>query len=83
MSDAETDADRSANKVKKCSILNFNGACCCNCIYHVEITKHPWNKSVARGSVTDILGWGCQTPDGKIVFHEKEHGMCEHHMYTI
>lgn len=34
-----------------------------------------------RGSILQTAGWGCQAPDfdGKIIFTEKQHSICELH----
>lgn len=59
---------------------NHNGDCCCNCNYQRPITAHPWNKSsLAYGRITQIIGFGCASPEffPDITFFESEHGMCE------
>jgi len=37
--------------------------CCCNCQNQRVIFKHPWNNGDGKGRVTDIMGYGCATPD--------------------
>ena len=62
---------------------NKDGCCCCNCVHQMPITAHPWNRSLlVRGRISEIVGWGCATPDLKpfITFFENPHGMCE--MYS-
>ncbi len=61
---------------------NLSGDCCCNCVWQMPITGHPWNKNPAfKGSVTDKIGFGCCPPDlfPIITFFESPHGMCECH----
>jgi hypothetical protein len=62
-----------------------NGQCCCNCQYQTPITKHPWNKGEANGSILDHFGYACtvfNSMDSKepFVFFNSQHGSCE--MYT-
>ena len=62
---------------------NKDGCCCCNCVHQKPINAHPWNRAnLVRGSVTQIVGWGCNPPDLApfITFFENPHGMCE--MYS-
>ncbi|HET8688541.1 MAG TPA: hypothetical protein VFM18_18160 [Methanosarcina sp.] len=58
---------------------NSGGSCCCNCNWQRPVTAHPWNKGMARGSILEIIGYGCTCPPffPEITFFEKEHGMCE------
>lgn len=70
---------------------NWNGQCCCNCKYRVEIRKHPWNNGEGKGSVLELMGYGCNvftfldiqegTPiknGGTVVYQSsREHSMCE------
>ena len=62
---------------------NTQGRCCCNCKNQVEIMRHPWNTQVGgrmKGPVTQTAGWGCRADfDGKIIFFEDEHSVCEMH----
>lgn len=63
----------------------YNGRCGCNCQYQVEIRKHPWNTGEAKGSIMEVLGYGCRAPDLQderkmIIFFDKPHCMCE--LYT-
>ena len=59
--------------------------CCCNCKHQLKIMKHPWNKIVGNGHMSDIMGYGCTAAinlisnmeDRKIIFTESEHGLCE------
>ena len=59
------------------------GKCGCDCIYQIEVGKHPWNKGVFKGSVSDRLGWVCTAliEDGsKAMFLDRSNCICE--MYT-
>lgn len=58
---------------------NNRGECCCNCNFQRPINAHPWNKYTGKGSVMEIIGYGCTHPEfwPSITFFEKEHGMCE------
>lgn len=61
---------------------DVHGSCCCNCKWQTVITKHPWNKQEQfKGSVMEIIGFGCTPPDlyPNTTFFEKSHGMCECH----
>lgn len=54
--------------------------CCCNCQNQQPINAHPWNKDpFVKGSVTEIIGWGCTCSDfsPNITFLESKHGLCE------
>lgn len=84
MSDSITEAERSQKKMKECHKIPIGGGCCCcNCIYQVEIMKHPWNKGFAKGGVTETLGWGCNAHDPRVIFRSSKHGVCEMWMKTI
>lgn len=70
--------------MKTCNELgSYQGSCCCNCKYQIEVMKHPWNKGGARGRITEQLGWVCSNPldveDGRVIFFDREHSMCELH----
>jgi hypothetical protein len=59
--------------------------CCCRCKNQVLIVCHPWNKTIGKGGMGDLLGWGCSAFDDEeyrdvVIFSETKHGMCE--MYT-
>jgi hypothetical protein len=52
--------------------------------------KHPWNSDFAKGSIREILGYGCETPEFTmefidnsaspvVIFFDSPHGMCEMH----
>jgi hypothetical protein len=67
---------------------NPKGRCCCNCKHQVLVMKHPWNKTFAKGAITEILGALCTTPDfisetgrRQGVFFDTGHGMCEMHEF--
>lgn len=62
---------------------NYDGCCCCNCIYQQPINGHPWNKNtLVKTMISQVVGWGCNPPDlnPNITFFETPHGMCE--MYS-
>lgn len=66
--------------------LNEEGRCCCNCKHQVKIYKHPWNEGEAKGSIKEILGYGChdpflEYPHNNIIFMDRQHGMCETHEF--
>ena len=71
----------------KCMKPEWHDRCCCNCQNQVVIGKHPWNKGAGKGRVTDIMGYGCATPDWDfdgiqgIMFMDKNHGLCEMHYF--
>lgn len=60
---------------------------CSNCKYLVQIMKHPWNKGVSKGDITEPMGWGCSPPEfsenniQKIVFFDSIQIMCEMHEF--
>lgn len=62
-----------------------NGQCCCNCRNLQKVVCHPMNKTIGRGQMTQQLGYACtavyedRSNEGKIIFLESEHGMCELH----
>lgn len=63
---------------------NKQGRCCCNCEYQLPIVAHPWNKDpYVKGKVTEIIGWGCHAPDlmPYVTFFDREHSMCECHVF--
>jgi len=47
----------------KCMKSEGHDRCCCNCQNQRVIFKHPWNNGDGKGRVTDIMGYGCATPD--------------------
>lgn len=52
--------------------------CCCKCKHQFKIYKHPWNKGKAKGSISELFGYGCLAPEERtIIFFDKEHGLCE------
>ena len=55
--------------------------CCCTCEHQMMLMKHPFNKGVGKGSITEIFGWVCKLPSlfGKDqgVFFSKKHGLCD------
>ena len=51
-----------------------------------ELIAHCCNYSddpVVKGPVSDIIGWGCHTPDllPYVTFFERQHSMCESHTF--
>ena len=72
----------------KCMKPEWHDRCCCNCKNQVVIGKHPWNKGVGKGRVTDIMGYGCavayielQEVKPPIIFMDRRDGMCEMHEF--
>lgn len=74
-----------------CQQKNWESRCCCNCKNQSVISKHPWNCGDGKGSILDVMGYGCGLPDFEkdkkgrknIVFFDKEHGMCEMHEFKV
>lgn len=75
-----------------CTKSEYHGRCCCNCENQRAIVKHPWNDGVAKGSISNVMGYGCETPEFTIeftdnsitpavIFFDSPHGMCEMHCY--
>jgi len=70
-------------KDTKCYKGWSNGDCCCNCEHRVKIMKHPSNKGIAKGSISEVMGYGCKCPledgsmKGSVVFSDWKHGYCE------
>lgn len=69
-----------------CMKPEWHDRCCCNCVNQRVIFKHPWNKGDGKGSVSDVMGFGCDMVhfdfcDGipAIMFMDNRHGMCEMH----
>jgi len=53
---------------------------------------HPWNKTFAKGRISEIFGWLCAAPDFSMpdkqglkaaVFFDGPHGMCEMHGFKL
>jgi len=68
----------------KCYKEEFKGKYCCNCINQMEVVCHPWNKTFAKGRMSERLGYVCISPDlfdtneqRQAVFFDSEHGLCE------
>lgn len=63
----------------------WNGECCCNCRWLIEVMKHPENPiGIGFGRVTEQMGYACTNPElqeenkRKIaIFFTKGHGICE------
>lgn len=70
----------------KCDKSHFQGACCCNCQMQRKLMKHPANKDIGKGPISEEMGYVCITPFddgsnlGKAIFFDGEHGMCEMHV---
>lgn len=63
-----------------------DGSCCCNCINQKKLMKHPMNRVLGKGNISDQMGYVCvvelednESNKGNAVFHDylNEHGMCE------
>lgn len=59
-----------------------NQQCCCRCIYRKTINKHPWNEGIAKGRISELLGYGCSVfnemdNNQAIIFYDSPHGECE------
>ena len=62
--------------VETCDIGNVT--CCCMCQYQEPLYKHPWNKSVlAKGRITEVMGYVCRSLELPNIFSESQHGCCE------
>lgn len=59
------------------------GQCCCNCIHQNKLHKHPANKDIGKGSISEQMGYVCSYPlkENTSIFFDHEHGMCEMHHY--
>jgi len=53
--------------------------CCCKCSSQLQLMKHPCNKTIGVGAMSDPLGWVClaYVSEGKAIFFENPHGECE------
>jgi len=73
--------------MEKCDKGWHSGECCCNCKSQLRLMCHPYNKEIGNGSILTPLGYICivrfddGSNEGKAIFFEKEHGMCELHMF--
>lgn len=58
---------------------NSKGRCCCNCEYQYPLSKHPGNKGIFQGRVTEVFGYACMPLDlyPYATFFDFKHGMCE------
>ena len=59
--------------------------CCCNCGNQLKLMKHPSNKYIGKGQISEPLGFVCNvtfdcSTIGQAYFMEQEHGICE--LYT-
>jgi hypothetical protein len=59
----------------------YQGFCCCNCSNRLEVVKHPWNEEPFKGFMSESFGFVCigLANEGKAVFSDRAHGMCEMH----
>lgn len=56
----------------------YKGTCCCMCQYQEPVHKHPWNKSeLAKGRITEVMGYVCRSLELPNIFSESQHGCCE------
>lgn len=64
----------------KCTIEQ-HGGCCCQCEYSIPTMKHPFNKDVGKGAMSEQMGYSCigffSVGERIAHFFENEHGMCE------
>ena len=37
-----------------------DGGCCCNCVHQAILTKHPFNKTVGKGPISENMGYVCK-----------------------
>lgn len=65
----------------KCYKHEMKGMCCCTCRHQIPINKHPINKDLGRGRISERMGYACMVPkaieSNFITFFDGEHGMCE------
>jgi len=61
-----------------------NGECCCNCANQLELKKHPGNKTIGKGQITETMGYVCiakldpiPEPIRQGVFLDHQHSYCE------
>jgi len=64
----------------ECNLNKFNG-CCCECKFNIQLNKHPFNKELGAGMMSEKMGYACigffSVGEQVAHFFEKEHGMCE------
>ena len=64
----------------KCTLEEYKG-CCCQCEYSTPLMKHPFNKEVGKGRMSEAMGYACigffSLGEKVAHFFENEHGMCE------
>ena len=63
---------------------------CKDCIFLIEVNKHPWNEGIGKGSISERMGFGCILPlqndlrisrgGGIITYSDTNEGSCE--MFT-
>lgn len=68
----------------KCDKGWHNGDCCCNCVNQFKLSKHPWNKDIGKGPVSEYMGFVCVLnfgdDDRMATFFDREHSYCECHI---
>ena len=76
--------------MKDCKDKNAwtDGSCCCNCAYQLKLFKHPFNRIIGQGNISEQMGYVCTAFDdidseGASIFFENKHGMCELHLPKI
>lgn len=62
----------------------YQGDCCCTCVHHLKVNKHPWNiNPLYKGSVLEMTNlWVCivgniEYDENSITIHDYKHGCCE------
>ncbi len=69
--------------MKKCDKGWHDGSCCCNCKNHIPLVKHPWNKDLGKGRISEQMGFACigffSCGEKVATFFDMnhKHGMCE------
>ena len=64
----------------KCIKEDNKGMCCCNCRNQVVLHKHPLNKDIGKGEISEVMGYVCIIPmigQRQGTFFDGKHGMCE------
>ena len=66
--------------MSKCYLKTLGG-CCCKCRFQTPIYKHPWNKGEGKGSIKEVMGYGCTGLEDSMekvtIFFDDKHGRCE------
>ena len=50
---------------------------CANCNNLKPIYKHPKNDGKGKGNIIELMGYGCGVWKKRIVFLDRDDGMCE------